>query len=236
MPLHRLRPGLSRALSVSPASSLSCPARTQALLAGLSAVADRTSRRPTSRRPVSGPSRRPVSGPSRRPVSGQRLPAFLVGTPAPAPGSVLALAAQSPSESSAAVGLRPGSAYGAGPLIRRFEASGARQLLESVWHGPLLAIHCQWLHSLALRPEGRQAACAGQRPASVSPGDWRSQLAPHMSSVAPAVSAWCWLTGLKLQPVPGAIAQMGSRRHWPFPTSKCPGNGFRLPAATCTAT
>ena len=199
---------------MSPALSLSCPARTPA-----SVLVPRFSR-----------------ACQRANVAGPPLPVFLGGTPAPAPGSVLALAAQSPSESSAAVGLRPGSAYGAGPLIRRFEASGARQLLESVWHGPLLAIHCQWLHSLALRPEGRQAACAGQRPASVSPGDWRSQLAPHMSSVAPAVSAWCWLTGLKLQPVPGAIAQMGSRRHWPFPTSKCPGNGFRLPAATCTAT
>ena len=192
MPLHRLRPGLSRALSVSPASSLSCPAR--------------TSRRPTSRRPVSGPSRRPVSGPSRRPVSGQRLPAFLVGTPAPAPGSVLALAAQSPSESSAAVGLRPGSAYGAGPLTRRSEVSDARPFLEPLGTGLSgSSTGCiRW-------PLARGAASRLRQPAahkfqsrwlathwpSVGPSRANRQFPAlaHWPLVVPAVSTPCWPTG-----------------------------------------
>ena len=101
-------------------------------------------------------------------VTGPRPPAFFVGAPGPAPGShwqlrvhPLALAAPSPSVSPAcAGGLRPGPACGAGPLIRRFEAAGARQLPGPVWRRPPLAAHRP--RPSAFRPAGRRAACAGQ--------------------------------------------------------------------------
>ena len=101
--------------------------------------------------------------------------------------------------------LGPGPARGAGLLIRRSDASEARPLRGPVWHRALLAVH--WPHPLALRPAGRRAACAGQRPARVSRGGLaRGELAPHKPSVAPAGSTRCWLTGCKSrQPqVPGA--------------------------------
>ena len=97
---------LNQALSMLPASSLSCQAP-----APVQAVLD----------PVS-----PLSLVSGQP-SPAAAPTFLVCTPRPATGSVPALAAPSLSVSCAG-SLRPGPAYCTGPLIWCFEASNALPL------------------------------------------------------------------------------------------------------------
>ena len=90
------------------------------------------------------------------PATGQQLPAFLVGMRVLAPGSVLALAAQSHPYPRPA----PVTSYQVLlTVLVSFEASDVLPLLDSVRHWPSWAVH--WQHLLVVRPMGWRASCAG---------------------------------------------------------------------------
>ena len=159
--------------------------------------------------PGSGTGRGP--GPSqahvpcrRAAVASPPLPAFLVGTPGPGPGSVPALTAPTPSVSLACSrGLRPGPAHGAGPLIRRSEASDARPLLDPVRHWTLrrspaasVGLQARGAASRLRRPAARNyqslwlAGPVGDSLA-ISRASRRYPVLAHGPLVAPAVSTRC---------------------------------------------
>ena len=201
MPLHRSGHDLVRALSASPASSLSCRTSTPArVLLPRSLQAARTQVSPLS------------AVQSRRPDG--CLPSLSAR-----PGSVLPLAAPSPSLSLVRHVQRPRRhptrpSHGAGPLIRRFKsvrraAASRPQSAPASMGRPLPACN-------GLQPERQRAACAGQRPANVtrSPGGWRGQPAHRGPSVAPSVSTRCWLMGRQSRQ-PSVSAACVSRRQYP---------------------
>ena len=191
-------------------------------------------RRGAERRPESRSVSCPLPSAHRIGVACPRLPAFLVGTPGPAPGSVPALAALSPSVSSpCSGGLPPGPDHGAGPPTVRpgIPKRPTRGRYTTRWALASVGRPSPPAASDGLRPGVRRAACAGQRPADIGRGDWRGQLAAHR----PAANTRCWLTVTgrwSNQPsVPRAGSRALSRAGRP-----CPGLAHRPPVAPAVST
>ena len=141
-----------------------------------------------TRLPGSGTGSGPGSGQSKVPCerAGPRLPAFLIGTPGPTHD---ACAGCSESIRVFCQLRRPPRRRSSDPAFRGVRRAAA---LGTGLCGPPSA---RPLASVGLWPVVRRAACAGQRPASMSRIGWRCQLATHWLSVAPAVSTPCWLMG-----------------------------------------